>query len=371
VENLGIEKLFDNIYKDKTVLLTGHTGFKGSWLALVLTQLGAEVVGYALPPFSYPNHFEILKLPIKHIEGDINDTSSIRQVIRAYQPDIIFHLAAQSLVRKSYREPLLTYQTNVLGTLNVYEAVRQESAVKAIVSVTSDKVYKNEEWLWAYRENDVLGGYDMYSSSKACAEILTSSFRDSFFNINDYGKQHQTLIATVRAGNVIGGGDWAEDRLIPDIIRAATTNQVAIIRNPHAVRPWQHVLDPIFGYLLLGQKLLEGNKDLATAWNFGPQESDSLSVEEVSRKATRYWDKIQISMKGDANLQLHEAIFLKVDTSRARKLLSWQPIWNVERTLEKTIDWYREYYENNKVLSLQDLNTYIEDAIVKKAIWTR
>jgi len=254
-------KLFNGIYRNKTVLITGHTGFKGSWLSLWLKKLGAYVIGYSLKEYPNTKHFFELKLDVENIFADVRDRDTLKKAIITYKPDIIFHLAAQSLVRESYRDPIATYETNVIGTLNLLEAVRNCEAVKAIVNVTTDKVYENKKQDSGYKETDNLGGFDPYSSSKACSEILTSSYRDSFFNNN----KHKILIASARAGNVIGGGDWANDRLIPDITRAVIKKEKVKIRNPASVRPWQHVLEPLSGYLLLGQKLLEGKKTFASA----------------------------------------------------------------------------------------------------------
>lgn len=343
-------------WKDKKVFITGITGFKGSWLALMLLKLGSKVKGFALPPESQPSHFAILDLSCEIIFGDIRNADLISKEIEDFKPDIVFHLAAQSLVRKSYKEPLETYSTNVMGTLHVLEASKL-SNVGAIVVVTSDKVYENYEWIWPYRENDVLGGFDIYSSSKACTEILTRSFQRSFMPLDQYQNTHSSLVATVRAGNVIGGGDWSEDRLIPDLIRAATENKPVEIRNPNSVRPWQHVLDPLSGYLALGEKLLQGDTVCADAWNFGPNPDAFKSVEEIIAMMQTCWDKVSFKRE-NISRQLHEASFLTVDSTKARTILQWNPKWDVKVAVEKTAIWYKEYVESSVILSQQQLDEY-------------
>ncbi|MBE3609020.1 CDP-glucose 4,6-dehydratase [Campylobacter californiensis] len=350
--------MFDNIYKNKKVFVTGHTGFKGSWLVFWLTKLGANIVGYSDKVPTNPSHFELLNLHIKSIFGDIRDLEKLNLAIKEVKPDIVFHLAAQPLVRYSYKNTIETYETNVIGTLKVFEACRQ-NGVKAIVNITSDKCYENKEWVWGYRENDPMGGYDPYSSSKGCAEILTASYRNSYFNIDEYGKTHETLLASARAGNVIGGGDWAEDRLICDVVRATIKNETVLIRNPNATRPWQHVLEPLSGYLLLGQKLLEGKEEFAEGWNFGPSEEGNYSVGEVLDCLQRHWDKVKFKVEKNAQ-NLHEANLLKLDCSKANIKLGWKPTWDSKTTFEKTIKWYREFYEGGKILSEDNLNEYIQ-----------
>ena len=363
-----MQSLFSGIYKDKTVLVTGHTGFKGSWLCFWLSQMGAKVVGYSLEAPTNPNHIELLNLDIVSIIGDIRDLDKLNQVFNEYKPDIVFHLAAQPLVRLSYENPIETYETNVIGTLKVFEACRANN-VKAIVNITSDKAYENKEWIWGYRENDPMGGYDPYSSSKGCADILATSYRNSYFNINEYKKTHNTLIATCRAGNVIGGGDWAKDRLITDIMISVSIGKKVSIRNPKATRPWQHVLEPLSGYLQIGQKLLEEKVEFAEAWNFGPSDEGSITVEEVVQNVKKHWDKIDYEINSDPN-QLHEANLLKLDCSKAHILLKWKDVWDSETTFEKTVKWYKAYYENNKeVLTQNDLESYIADAKAKKLEW--
>ena len=362
-----MQRLFNNIYENRTVLITGHTGFKGSWLAFWLNQMGANVIGYSLDSPTTPNHIELLDLDIESIIGDIRDLDNLNHVFETYKPEIVFHLAAQPLVRLSYSNPIETYETNVMGTLKVFEACRQNN-VKAIVNITSDKAYDNKEWIWGYRENDSMGGYDPYSSSKGCAELLASSYRNSYFNLNEYKKTHNTLLASCRAGNVIGGGDWAEDRLICDIMISVSKNKKVSIRNPHATRPWQHVLEPLSGYLNVGQKLLEEKIQFADGWNFGPSDEGSITVEEVVKKVKKYWNKIDYEVKKDKNA-LHEANLLKLDCSKAHIQLKWKDVWDSETTFEKTVNWYKLYYEESKILTSKDLNSYINDAKSKKLEW--
>ncbi|MCT7552841.1 CDP-glucose 4,6-dehydratase [Aliarcobacter butzleri] len=372
-----MQNLFSSIYKDKTVLVTGHTGFKGSWLCYWLTQMGAKVVGYSLEVPTTPNHFElinsqfsILNSQLISIIGDIRDLEKLNQVFETYKPDIVFHLAAQALVRLSYENPIETYETNVMGTLKIFETCRK-NCVKAIVNITSDKAYENKEWIWGYRENDPMGGYDPYSSSKGCADILATSYRNSYFNLKEYKKTHNTLLATCRAGNVIGGGDWAKDRLITDIMLSVSQGQKVKIRNPKATRPWQHVLEPLSGYLQIGQKLLEEKVEFADAWNFGPSDEGSITVEEVVLNVKKHWDKIDYEINSNPN-QLHEANFLKLDCSKAHILLKWKDVWDSHTTFEKTVKWYKAYYENHKeVLTANDLKSYVSDAKAKKLEWSK
>jgi CDP-glucose 4,6-dehydratase len=368
LESMVMKSLFSRIYKNKTVLVTGHTGFKGSWLVYWLHQMGAKVVGYSLEAPTNPNHIELLNLDIISIIGDIRDLDKLNKTFETYKPDIVFHLAAQPLVRLSYENPIETYETNVMGTLKVLEACKNTS-VKAIVNITSDKAYENKEWIWGYRENDPMGGYDPYSSSKGCADLLATSYRNSYFNLNDYKKTHNTLLATCRAGNVIGGGDWAKDRLITDIMLSVSQGKKVKIRNPHATRPWQHVLEPLSGYLHIGQKLLEEKVEFAEAWNFGPSNEGSITVEEVVKNVKKYWDKIDYEINKDPN-QPHEANLLKLDCSKAHILLKWQDVWDSDTTFEKTVKWYKNFYENNKaILTKDDLVSYVNDAREKNIEW--
>ncbi|MEW6552583.1 MAG: CDP-glucose 4,6-dehydratase [Campylobacterota bacterium] len=361
--------LFGGIYKDRTVLVTGHTGFKGSWLVYWLSQMGAKVIGYSLEAPTDPNHITLLNAEIISIIGDIRDQEKLNLIFETYKPDIVFHLAAQALVRLSYENPIETYETNVMGTLKVFEACRRNN-LKAIVNITSDKAYENREWIWGYRESDRLGGYDPYSSSKSCADILTNSYRNSYFNPKEYKKTHNTLLASCRAGNVIGGGDWAKDRLIPDIMISVSQRKKVNIRNPNATRPWQHVLEPLSGYLQIGQKLLEEKVEFAEAWNFGPSDEESITVEKVVHNVKKHWDKINYEINCDSN-QLHEANLLKLDCSKAHVLLKWKDVWDSDTILEKTVKWYRAFYENKEILTKSCLEEYIKDATRKGLIWTK
>ncbi len=350
-----------NFWKNKKVFITGHTGFKGSWLCLCLQQWGAEVCGYSLPPPTQPSLFEIAQVHegITHTLGDIRDFDSLKSALQKNQPEIVMHMAAQSLVRPSYENPLETYSTNVMGTVHLLEAIRQTKSVKSVVIVTSDKCYENREWEWGYRENETLGGYDPYSSSKACAEIVTSALRNSFFNLKDY-PQHGVAIASARAGNVIGGGDWSKDRLIPDILQSFIQKKPAIIRNPKAIRPWQHVLEPLSGYLELAQKLYQEGPRFAEAWNFGPSDEEAKPVSWLADQLTILWGK-QASWKQDASSQPHEAHSLKLDSSKAKIKLGWRPKWKINQSLEATTDWYRRYFEQEdmKKFTLHQINQYV------------
>ncbi|CAA6819705.1 MAG: Similar to CDP-glucose 4,6-dehydratase (EC [uncultured Sulfurovum sp.] len=362
--------LFKGIYKDKTVLLTGHTGFKGSWLAYWLSKMGAKVVGYSLEAPTTPNHLSLLDFKMISVIADIRDQQKLDETFATYQPDIVFHLAAQPLVRLSYDEPVDTFETNVMGTIKVFEAAKKTPSVKAIVNITSDKAYENKEWIWGYRENDPMGGYDPYSASKGCAELVVNSYRNSFFNLNDYGKTHNILLASCRAGNVIGGGDWAQDRLMTDIMLSVSQGLKVDIRSPHATRPWQHVLEPLSGYLAIGQKLLEGKQAFAEGWNFGPENEGSITVQKVVESVKEHWSDIDYTIaKGDK--PLHEANLLKLDCSKANILLEWKSVWNSHMTFEKTVLWYKEYYTNTLISTEEDLNTYITDAKKKALDWTK
>ena len=365
---VNCQSLFEGIYKDKKVLLTGHTGFKGTWMALWLEQMGAKVYGFSLENRDENNHLNLLNLGIEQKINDIRNADVLQKYFEEVQPEIVFHLAAQALVRQSYEDPVETFSTNVMGTLNVYEACRKTPSVKAIVNVTSDKCYENKEWEWGYRENEPMGGYDPYSASKGCSELLTSSYRNSYFNTKYFDDKHQVLLASGRAGNVIGGGDWSEDRLIPDIVKATAINEAVLIRNPKATRPWQHVLEPLSGYLTLGWKLLKKDVSVAEGWNFGPDNHSNLQVGDIVKLSHQYWNNIQIEISKNTD-EHHEANLLMLDCSKANKLLKWEAVWGIDKTIDKTINWYKEYYESSKVLSLSDLTEYVSDAKAANILW--
>jgi CDP-glucose 4,6-dehydratase len=358
---------FEGVYRGLRVLVTGHTGFKGSWLALWLQELGADVYGYSLPAPTSPSHWEALRLDAHSELGDIRDEVALGKFVAAVKPQIVFHLAAQPLVRLSYEQPLLTYTTNVIGSLNVYEACRSYGGVRAIVSVTTDKVYENREWVWGYREDDPLGGHDPYSASKACADLATTSYRRSYWPIEQYAKTHHTLVCSARAGNVIGGGDWARDRLVPDLMRGAAAGAEAVVRNPGATRPWEHVLEPLSGYLLLGQRLLQGRVDTAQAWNFGPS-NGVLTVEEVVLELSRAWPALRHRVERPDKAP-HEAAMLTLDCARARSVLQWIPVWDGAPCFQHTASWYRAYYERGEVLSRAQLHEYVAQARMLGRVW--
>ena len=335
--------MFDNIYKGKKVFLTGHTGFKGSWLSLWLTKLGAEVCGYSLEPNTNPSMFAELNIEnkiAKSVIGDILDSEKLEKTMSDFQPDMVFHLAAQPLVRLSYYEPKLTYETNIIGTLNVLEAARKCSSVKAFVNITTDKCYENKEVKSGYKEDSPMGGYDMYSSSKGCVEIMSSSYRRSFLQ----GKNAYSM-ATARAGNVIGGGDWALDRLIPDCVRSINKDIDIEIRNPIAVRPWQHVLEPLSGYLLLGQKLYEEGEKYADGFNFGPNEDSVLTVSDVAKQVCTEYGKGKVVV-GEKS-PLHEAGLLILNIEKAEKVLGWIPTLTATEAIKETVEWYKHFYSKD------------------------
>jgi len=362
--------LFGNVYHNKRVLITGHTGFKGSWLALWLERMGARVVGIARAPATEPSHYELLGLGAKSFLTDIRNADSLARIVALARPEIVFHLAAQPLVRRSYRDPSETYATNVIGTLNVCEACRACNSVRAIVAITTDKVYENPDSGAAFKETDPLGGYDPYSASKACAEILLASYRRSYFNPVSYGTDHHTLLASVRAGNVIGGGDWSEDRLLPDIMKAVGAGEPVILRNPQAVRPWQHVLECLSGYLLVGQRLYEGDPACARPFNFGPKLGDTLQVREIVERVRTQWPALASEERPDPAAP-HEAAYLRLSCTAARTVLHWEPVWNIDTALRVTADWYREFYERKAVYSIEQLNRYIEEAREAGAVWAK
>jgi CDP-glucose 4,6-dehydratase len=357
MENLGVDNSF---WRNKKVFITGNTGFKGSWLTLWLSSLGAEITGYSLVPPTNPSLFDECRLDfdINSITGDIRNSEALSIAMKTANPDIVFHLAAQPLVRDSYKNPVETYTTNVIGTVNLFEAVRKCSNIGTVVNVTTDKCYENKEWPWAYRENEPLGGYDPYSSSKACAELVTSAYRSSFFNTEQFA-EHGVTIATARAGNVIGGGDWASDRLLPDCFRSLLQGNPIIIRNPHSIRPWQHVLEPLSGYLLLAQKLYENGPKYSGAWNFGPSDHDARTVEWIVKKICEMWGR-ESTYGVDEGEHPHEATYLKLDCSKAKMELGWTPKWSLEIALEKILDWNKVFQAKGdlKMKCLQQIKEY-------------
>jgi CDP-glucose 4,6-dehydratase len=344
-------------WQGKRVYLTGHTGFKGSWLSLWLNSMGAIVKGYALNPPTSPSLFDEAHIADKIDSeiGDIRDLNQLKTSMVGFDPDIVIHMAAQPLVRLSYKEPLETYETNVMGTAKVLEAARSCANLKSIVSVTTDKCYENKEWVWGYRENEPMGGYDPYSSSKGCAELVSSAYRRSFMQEQGVG------LATARAGNVIGGGDWADDRLIPDILRAFEQNKPVVIRNPSSTRPWQHVLEPLSGYLVLAQALYENPTSYAEGWNFGPHDEDAKPVDWILNHMVASWPGARWQLDQDAHP--HEAGYLKLDVSKAKARLNWQPTWHLEPTLEKIVKWHQAWLnqEDMQALCLQEINEYMRD----------
>ena len=367
--NVSLRELFGNTYEGKTVFVTGHTGFKGSWLVTWLQALGANVVGYALTPPTEPSLFEALDLSTKitHIIGDVRDGEHLSAVMAKYEPQMVFHLAAQPLVRLSYHEPRATFETNVMGTINLLEAVRQSPSVRVVVNVTSDKCYENKEWDYSYRENDPLGGFDPYSASKGCAELVSSSYRNSYFNSRE-GVQ----LATVRAGNVVGGGDWALDRIVPDCIRSLQANAAVTVRNPGAIRPWQHVLDPLAGYLLVGSLLWTQGQTYAGAWNLGPSAHSNITVKEVVEEIIKCWGQGSWSGDNDGAQKVHEARFLKLDCTRANNILRWYPVYDISETLRVTTDWYKEYYSSKGKMwdyAILDIERFVQAASRQGQAW--
>ncbi len=335
--------MFANVFKNKTVLVTGHTGFKGSWLCIWLKELEANIIGYALEPYTEKDNFVVtgLKDKLIHTIEDIRDFNALKKIFEKYQPEFVFHLGAQPIVRESYIKPRETYDINVGGTVNVLECCRLTDSVRVILNVTSDKCYMNKEWIWGYRENDPMGGYDPYSSSKGCSELVTAAYRNSFFHPDNF-RVHQKSLASARAGNVIGGGDWQKDRIIPDCIRALENNKPIEIRNPNATRPWQHVLEPLGGYLLLASKMYEDPQKFYGAWNFGPNSDSVIPVGKIADKVVSHWGSgnwINLSKENES----HEAELLNLDISKAESYLQWSPVWNMEKAMEKTVQWYKNY----------------------------
>jgi len=348
-------------WSGKRVFITGHSGFKGSWLSLWLQNLGAVVIGYALNPATEPNLFSVADVGrrMRSIVGDIRDLGSLSSALKEANPEIVIHMAAQSLVHYSYREPVETYATNVMGTVHLLEAVRKVDSVRAVVVVTSDKCYDNKEWLWGYREFDSMGGYDPYSSSKGCSELVSLAYRNSFFNPAKY-QEHGVAVASGRAGNVIGGGDWAADRLVPDIVRALAANEMVQIRRPGAIRPWQHVLEPLSGYLTLAERLYTEGASFAEAWNFGPADEDAKSVKWIVERLLQKWGHDAQGWNLDIGQQPHEAHYLKLDCSKARERLQWAPRWNLAMALDRIVDWHKALLREEDMLNftLQQIAEY-------------
>jgi CDP-glucose 4,6-dehydratase len=353
LENMVIESGF---WKNKNVFVTGHTGFKGSWLCLMLEYMGANVTGYALNPPTEPSLYTAghVDKTINSVIADIRDKETLQAALFKCKPDILIHMAAQPLVRYSYHNPIETYETNVMGTVYLLDAVRNlalsGNPIKAVVNVTTDKCYENKEWIWGYRENEPMGGYDPYSNSKACSELVTSAYRSSYFNPENFN-EHGVALASARAGNVIGGGDWAEDRLIPDCIRSLIDKKPITIRNPHSIRPWQHVLEPLSGYLLLAEKLFTEGAKFAEAWNFGPYESDAKPVKFLVERICNQWGENASYVIEDQS-GLHEAHYLKLDCSKANNILGWYPKWSLEESIEHIVGWTKAYLSNDDIRSV-------------------
>jgi CDP-glucose 4,6-dehydratase len=353
-----------DFWKSKRVFLTGHTGFKGSWLALWLLSMGAEVCGYALDPPTDPSLYRTLDLEqqLRSIHGDVRDLPSLESAMRDFRPELVIHMAAQPLVRLSYQSPVETYAVNVLGTVHLLDAIRRTPSVRSVVVVTSDKCYENQEWHWPYREHEPMGGHDPYSSSKGCAELVTVAYRRSFFHSDS---EHQVSIATARAGNVIGGGDWALDRLVPDVIRAFSVGEAVVVRHPGAVRPWQHVLEPLSGYLSLAERLYENGAGFDEGWNFGPSDSDARPVRYLVSELGRLWGETA-KWRCAETKQVHEANLLRLDSSKARARLGWIPRWGLDETLSNTVEWYKAFYFGGDVnaLTLAQIQSFTQKSII-------
>lgn len=353
--------IFNDFYKGKRVLVTGHSGFKGSWLSIWLHELGAEVVGVANNPYSDKDNYVLSGIGSKikaDLRADIRNGEEMKKIFAKYQPEIVFHLAAQPLVRLSYEIPVETYETNVMGTINVMEAIRATDSMKVAVMITTDKCYENKEQIWGYRENEPMGGYDPYSSSKGAAEIAIQSWRRSFFNPNYYSKKHHVSIASVRAGNVIGGGDWALDRIIPDCIRALEAGKDIDIRSPKAIRPWQHVLEPLCGYMTLAKKMWDEPTKYCEGWNFGPTTESIRTVWEVASKVVENYGSGKLNDVSDPNA-LHESKFLMLDINKAKFKLCWEPRTNINECLDLVVDWYKRYAnEDVYKLCVEQINKF-------------
>ena len=360
MENLEMPPSF---WKDKRVFITGHTGFKGGWLSLWLKSLGAKVTGFSLDIPTEPSFYKVTRVyeGLNSLRGEIRDFSFLKNTILEHRPEILIHMAALPLVRYSYEHPLDTLSTNILGSIHILEAVRQSEGVRVVINVTSDKCYENQEWVWGYREIDPMGGNDPYSSSKGCSELITTAYRKSFFQSEVNGKS-KVALGSARAGNVIGGGDWSQDRLIPDMVRSFINKQPVVIRNPKAVRPWQHVLDPLNGYMTLAEKLWEHGGKFADSWNFGPHENDSCSVENIAAQATEQWGE-GATWEMDTASSHHEASQLRLDCAKAKNNLGWVPLWTLKRSIQKTVEWYKAHLneQDMKAFTLQQISEYQSD----------
>lgn len=360
--------MFRDAYRGRRVLVTGHTGFKGSWLSEWLLDLGAEVAGFSLAPNTSPSHFDLLRLSsrLKHIEGDVRDRQALERAVAEFRPEIVFHLAAQPLVRLSYAEPVMTWETNVMGTVNLLEAVRRCPSVKACVVVTSDKCYENREWPWGYRETEAMGGHDPYSASKGATELVVASYRRSFFK-----DPSGCRLASGRAGNVIGGGDWSADRIVTDFVKSILADKPLALRNPKATRPWQHVLEPLSGYLDLGSRLLAGGgESFADGWNFGPAEDSVVLVQDLARLLVGAWQRGEVVVDTTGN-HPHEAGLLKLDCSKARQEMGWHGVWGVEETVRRVVAWYKEHSEGGDMTARtrEQIQSYGEEARRRKLPW--
>lgn len=372
MEDLEMKGLFGGAYDGKSVFLTGHTGFKGSWLDLWLGELGARVTGYSLPPVRSDRDLHgRLHLPSRSISGNLLELDRLQEALSAARPDIIFHLAAQALVKASYNDPVDTFLSNTIGTMNVLEAVRRLGLSTSIVCVTTDKVYENREWIYGYRENDPLGGHDPYSASKACAEHVIGCYRKSFF---ERETAFRVNLASVRAGNVIGGGDWADDRIVVDIVKAAEAGQPVVLRSPGAVRPWQHVLEPLAGYLQLGERLLSGDRLYCDSWNLGPGTEGVKTVEQLVLECEKSWPKVKHVLQDPDAPRVHETQMLKLECSKAAHHLGWRPVWDFSETVAMTVLWYKDVYEGLAVdirqRCLADLSRFTADAAARGVMWT-
>ncbi|MBI5024574.1 MAG: CDP-glucose 4,6-dehydratase [Candidatus Omnitrophica bacterium] len=359
-----MKKTLKNFYKGKRVLLTGHTGFKGGWLSLWLLKLGANVGGYALKPSSNSGLYKVLGLErrMESVTGDVRNKKEVQSLFKEFRPEIVIHMAAQALVRRSYEDPVTTLETNIMGTVNVLEACRNFPSVRSIINVTSDKCYENHGRNRAYRENDPMGGHDPYSSSKGCSELVTAAYIRSFFNPQKYGKDHKTALASVRAGNVIGGGDWSKDRIIPDCVRAVLSSESLVIRYPQAIRPWQHVLEPLYGYLLLAKKLYQNGPAFSGAWNFGPRKKSEKPVKWIVEEVNELWDG-RLSVEVEKQRQPHESICLRLNSKKSESLLGWHPKMELAYALKETVEWYKAWHKNQDMwgYSVNQVENYMSE----------